>query len=76
MSRKTLIAQRALHRDTFHSAIKLWLFLEDVTDADGPFEYVPGSHRMTRARYHWEHRKARVAADKRLGGSFRIDPLS
>lgn len=46
--------QRDLHRDTFHHAIKLWLFLDDVSDSDGPFVYVPGSHRMTPARKSWE----------------------
>lgn len=66
--------QRVLHRDTFHSAIKLWLFLEDVAETDGPFEYVHGSHRMSRARYRWEHAQARKASLKRGGGSFRIDP--
>jgi hypothetical protein len=64
--------QRELHRDTFHSAIKLWLFLEDVTTADGPVEYVLGSHRMSRARYRWEHAQALAAAAARGGGSFRI----
>jgi hypothetical protein len=66
--------QRALHRDTFHSAIKLWLFLDAVGETDGPFEYVHGSHRMSRARYRWEHAQARIASVKRRGGSFRVDP--
>lgn len=67
--------QRALHRDTFHSAIKLWLFLEDVEEADGPFQYVARSHRMTAARYRWELARAREAAapGRGGGGSFRID---
>ena len=65
--------QRALHRDTFHSAIKLWLFFEDVADQDGPFEYVPGSQRMTRARYRWEHGQARAAVLSRGDGSFRVE---
>lgn len=64
--------QRDLHRDTFYSAIKLWLFLEDVAESDGPFEYVPGSHRMSRPRYGWEHAQACLAAVERGGGSFRI----
>jgi hypothetical protein len=66
--------QRVLHRDTFHSTIKLWLFLDDVAEADGPFVYVPGSHRMSLARYRWELARARKAtlgsADR--GGSFRV----
>jgi hypothetical protein len=67
--------QCTLHRDTFHSAIKLWLFLEDVEEADGPFQYVARSHRMTAARYRWELARARAAAAPGVGGggSFRID---
>lgn len=69
--------QRVAHRDTFHSTIKLWLFVDDVRATDGPFWYAPGSHRMTPARYRWEHRRA-VAASRPdapdRDGSFRIDP--
>ena len=46
--------QTMLHADTFHPIAKAWLFLRDVGPDDGPFQYVPGSHRMTRERYEWE----------------------
>ena len=46
--------QTMLHADTFHPIAKAWLFLRDVGEADGPFQYVPGSHRMTPERYAWE----------------------
>lgn len=68
--------QKDLHRDTFHSAIKLWYFVEPVADAAGPFEYVPGSHRMTAARYRWEYRRSLAARDldpESRAGSFRVD---
>ena len=67
--------QKVLHKDTFHSAIKLWLFLDPVTLADGPLTYVPGSHKMTRERYRWEYERANAAArpDTRdKGGAFRV----
>lgn len=67
--------QRALHRDTFHSTVKVWLFLDDVRAADGPFEYVIGSHRVDRRRAAWEHQRARAASAvdaTARGGSFRI----
>jgi hypothetical protein len=35
-----------LHIDTFFNTHKAWLYLSDVTAADGPFVYVPGSHRL------------------------------
>ncbi len=68
--------QRRPHRDTFHSTIKLWLFLDDVPERAGPLMYPPGSHRMTRRRIRWEHGKAVAASaldatDR--GGAFRID---
>ncbi|MEO1328196.1 MAG: phytanoyl-CoA dioxygenase family protein, partial [Pseudomonadota bacterium] len=37
--------QKTFHSDTFHSTMKAWLFLEDVAEEEGPFNYVPGSHR-------------------------------
>ena len=47
--------QTVLHSDTFHPTAKAWLFLHDVGEEDGPFAYVPGSHRMTPQRLAWEH---------------------
>jgi hypothetical protein len=48
--------QTRLHSDTFHSSVKAWLFLTDVAEDDGPFVYVPGSHRLTPRRLAWERR--------------------
>lgn len=71
--------QRDLHRDTFFSAMKFWLFLRPVTAAEGPFQYVPGSHRLTPERLAWEQAEAEkiIASggqDPNAGGSFRIGP--
>jgi len=63
--------------DTFHPTAKAWLFLTDVAEEDGPFVYVPGSHRLTQARLDWEQRMS-VAVSAGAGdgntrhGSFRI----
>jgi hypothetical protein len=69
--------QTKLHADTFHPTVKAWLFLTDVAEDEGPLTYVPGSHRMTRARLEWERGRSIVARDglDRLSsrGSFRID---
>ena len=46
--------QTALHADTFHPTVKAWFFLTDVAEDEGPFVYVPGSHRMTPERLAWE----------------------
>lgn len=69
--------QKDLHRDTFHSAIKLWYFLHPVTDDDGPFEYVVGSHRTDARRYRWEYRTSTSISSRdreSRNGSFRARP--
>ncbi|MCD2182012.1 phytanoyl-CoA dioxygenase family protein [Rhizobium sp. GN54] len=48
--------QTALHSDTFQPTAKAWLFLKDVGEEDGPFSYVPGSHKITPQRLLWEQR--------------------
>jgi Phytanoyl-CoA dioxygenase (PhyH) len=68
--------QTALHADTFHPTVKAWLFLTDVAADQGPFTYVPGSHRLTPERLAWEKRMSLAArqspdAETRQG-SFRI----
>ncbi|WHH52205.1 phytanoyl-CoA dioxygenase family protein [Pseudomonas sp. Ap32] len=50
--------QTRLHADTFHPTAKAWLFLDDVADDQGPFSYVPGSHRLTPERLAWEYRQS------------------
>lgn len=50
--------QRTLHSDTFHATMKAWLFLDDVSDRNGPFTYVPGSQRLTLKRLAWEYRNS------------------
>jgi Phytanoyl-CoA dioxygenase (PhyH) len=69
--------QTRLHADTFHATVKAWLFLTDVAGDEGPFVYVPGSHRKDAARRRWERDRSLVARGglDRLSsrGSFRID---
>ncbi|MCY0967308.1 phytanoyl-CoA dioxygenase family protein [Parathalassolituus penaei] len=64
--------QRLAHKDTFHSSIKMWFSLSDVTLDDGPFCYAAGTHRMTRQRRQWEYQRSLHAARNNLGGAFRI----
>lgn len=54
--------QTRLHADAFHSSVKAWLFLTDVDEDQGPFIYVPGSHRPTQRRLAWERRASVSAA--------------
>ncbi|PZU10295.1 phytanoyl-CoA dioxygenase family protein [Sphingomonas sp.] len=70
--------QEILHADTFHATVKAWYFLTDVAADEGPFTYVPGSHRLTPARLAWEQERSERAARGELDrlsmrGSLRID---
>lgn len=69
--------QHNLHSDTFHPTVKAWLFLDDVSKGNGPFKYVPGSHKLTWRRLKWEYRRSMKAANINDGysekGSFRAD---
>lgn len=67
--------QTTFHSDTFHATSKGWLFLRDVEQEDGPFSFVPGSHRMTPSRLEWEFEQS-LSAHKHKNvfhalGSFR-----
>ncbi|MCP3870320.1 MAG: phytanoyl-CoA dioxygenase family protein [Gammaproteobacteria bacterium] len=70
--------QKTLHSDTFHPTMKSWFFLDDVAPEQGPFTYVPGSHRLTLGRLLWEYRQSvngkhlEVIYARR--GSFRTSP--
>lgn len=55
--------QETLHADSFHSSLKAWLFFNPVAVEDGPFTFVPGSHRFTPERLAWE--RERSLADPR-----------
>ncbi|MEM8650057.1 MAG: phytanoyl-CoA dioxygenase family protein [Pseudomonadota bacterium] len=66
-----------LHSDTFYSVGKGWFFLRDVALEDGPFSFVPGSHKPTKARLEWEQEMSIGAAADAVPlntiGSFRAD---
>lgn len=68
--------QTAFHSDTFHTTAKAWFFLYDIDDAEGPFTFIRGSHRLTKERLEWEHEQSLVAADHKnrlhARGSFRL----
>jgi hypothetical protein len=55
-------SQKDLHSDTFHPCVKAWLYLDAADASNGPFEYVPGSHRLTWRRLRWEYRQSLQAS--------------
>jgi len=68
--------QTHFHSDTFQPTAKAWLFLYDVKLEDGPFAYIPGSHRLTEGRLAWEKDQSVLAAENpnvlHGRGSFRL----
>ncbi|WP_207770989.1 phytanoyl-CoA dioxygenase family protein [Kumtagia ephedrae] len=65
--------QTKLHMDTFHPTMKAWFFLHGVEPDQGPFTYVPGSHRPTKRRQAWHKRRSVLASRKvTKGGAFRV----
>jgi len=70
--------QKNLHSDTFHPTMKSWYFLDDVSEKNGPFTFVPGSQRLTLTRLRWEYRKSIAissGSDRYSGnGSLRVTP--
>jgi hypothetical protein len=70
--------QKDFHSDTFHPTMKAWLFLDDVDESIGPFNYVPGSHRPSPQRLKWDYENS-IAGGKLSNryaqrGSLRISP--
>lgn len=69
--------QKTFHSDTFHATMKCWLFLDDVPARQGPFTYVPGSHRLSWARLKWEYGKSKQGRNLRdkhaVRGSLRVN---
>ncbi len=55
--------QKHLHADTFHPTMKAWLFLDDVSEEQGPFSYITGSNRLTLKRLAWEYRQSVLGRD-------------
>ena len=66
--------QKDLHRDSCYRKIKFWYFLDPVMSDEGPFCYVPGSHKLTAKRLGWERKMVEQSGDSDLfrDYSFRI----
>lgn len=72
--------QKDFHTDTFHPCVKAWLYVDDVSERNGPFTIVPGSHHLTWKRIKWEYRQSLIASlnnsirpeTRYWDGSFRV----
>jgi hypothetical protein len=57
-----------LHADTHYPTFKAWFYLNDITERNGAFVYVRGSHRLSLERLKYEYDASiRVAKAKRDG---------
>ena len=69
--------QKRPHSDAFHPTMKAWYFLEDVSLAEGPFFYYPGSQRLSLKRLALEYHRSVHYRDYLDGysekGSLRLD---
>ena len=63
--------QRDIHRDTFHSCVKFWFALSDVSEECGPLHYLKGSQRFNEQRWRWEKARSIWASENNKGGAFR-----
>lgn len=59
--------QKQAHADAFHATMKAWFFIDDVSEAEGPFFYFSGSQRLTWKRLAWEYRRS-IHFEKRRDG--------
>lgn len=58
--------QKSFHTDTFHPTMKCWFFIDEVTAENGPFTYIPGSNRLSKARLKAEYRKSVEGKDQAI----------
>jgi hypothetical protein len=53
-----------LHIDTFFGTHKFWPYLDHITEANGTFVYVPGSHVLGRVRLRYEYSESNTTNRK------------
>lgn len=58
--------QKNFHTDTFHPTMKCWFFIDEVSTENGPFTYIPGSNRLSKARLKAEYQKSIEGKDQAI----------
>ena len=56
--------QKDTHCDIFHPTVKAWLFIDDTAE-NGPFQYIPTSHRLSWEKIKWHYREALISSKSR-----------
>jgi len=65
-------SQKAWHTDVFYHTHKVWFFLEDVKEENGPLTVLPGSHRFSIKRAWFEYKRS-IFHRKDMDDSFRLN---
>ncbi|TVU71268.1 phytanoyl-CoA dioxygenase family protein [Cobetia crustatorum] len=69
--------QKSLHVDTFQPTMKFWLYLDDVSEHNGPFMFVSQSTQLSKGRLDWEYHMSLTAREHAnrytQRGSFRVE---
>jgi len=47
--------QSKFHSDTFQPTCKFWIYLENVEEKNGPLNFVPRSHQISKKRSKWDY---------------------
>lgn len=61
--------QYKFHTDTFQPTFKCWIYIDDVTSAQGPLNVVPQSHILTEARLKWDFQNSIISPQDDLWNS-------
>lgn len=64
-------SQKELHTDIFYPNHKVFYFMSDVKDENGPLNVAPGSHRLSLKRLWFEYKKSNTLGND--GDSFRVN---
>jgi len=52
--------QYALHVDTFHSVVKVWVYPRNVSVDEGPLHFARGSHRCSPGKLRWLYERTKA----------------
>ena len=61
------------HVDTYHNTHKAWIYLTDIENKNGPFNYIESSNRLSISRLIWEYYNSVVGIFKKNYRPFFLD---
>lgn len=64
--------QKDYHYDTFYNTFKAWLYIEDINEDQGPFYFIPNSHKISFLRFFQEWLYSIIFSFKKVDASPRF----